>query len=345
MSFMKKMLAVSLAGALLVGFSGCNSADTSWVAEYNGVKIPAGAYISMMMDKYSVAQSKAPEGTKDVLKVDIEDVDATTWIKDQSLKALDEFIAIEQKYAEMGLVMTDNEITQAKTVTDMQWQYLADLYTKNGISQDSMKALADNSVKYNALLFATYGKDGTQAVPAAEIETYYKENYAVINYIATTKVDDIGQLFAPEDLAKDKEKLEGYLARAEKGESFNDLILENEKLANPNGESTHPHVDENSHDTVITKVPTKFPAKFTEEVFKAEIGKPFFFEDDTLCFVAVKKDPMANPAFITNYTNSIIYELKQEDFKAIVEGWSKDITATYNDAALQLYMPNKLKMK
>lgn len=346
MNFIKKLIAVTLSVATIATLSGCSTADTSWIAEYDGVKIPAGVYLSALLDSQTTAMSKAPEGTeeKNLLKTTIEEMPASEWIVKEAQKSVAQYIAVEKKFAEMGLTLTDEQLGQVRNNLELQWTYLQSIYESNGIAKSSLELVVMNSAKANAIFYSIYGKGGTKEIPQADLAKYFAENYAVVNYIATTKTDDIGQPYAQEDLDKAKAEIQAFVDRAKAGESFNSLIVENEKNKAPDAELNHAHTDENSHDTVVPKDSEQFPKIFVEEIFKTEFNTPVFIDDENYYFAAVRKDPLANATFLENYTNSVIHGLKSEEYQEELKTLSQATEGiTYNQEALKLYTANKIK--
>ena len=98
-------------------------ADTSWVYDYDGIKIPAGVYIASSMTAYAKVQSHEDFDTanEDIFAQTIDDKTAKQWILDETKKTVDGFIAVERKFDEMGLILTesDENIIETKTASTL----------------------------------------------------------------------------------------------------------------------------------------------------------------------------------------------------------------------------------
>ena len=244
MSFAKRVLACLSAGFIAVSAAGCGE-DTTWVAKYgNDNKVPAGVYLWFQLSAYNSALTKLKEAdeTVTVVKKDakVDDKDAFQWIVDEAQTDVREYIAVEQKFNELGLKLTDEEKESAASMVEYYWdQYYKDTCNDNGISSDSLEKIFLNNYMKSDLLKAYYisydvvengetvTKDGLEKVSEEDVDNYYSENNARVKMIAVQLKDGKGTALTEEkDINAERARAEDYLSRLKKGEDFDKLVDE-----------------------------------------------------------------------------------------------------------------------
>lgn len=225
----KKAIAIASAAAIMAGASGCGE-KTTWGAEINGTQVPAGVFIYYLQNAYYDAQSKAEtsetaegEEAPDIFTLQIEGKNAKDWMYDEATKSMQEYCAIEEKFAERGLSLTAEEKEAAQLYSDQLWDYGGEYYMEMGISQKSYLSVYLNSIKREKLFGSYYFEGGENAVSDDEAKSYLDENYALINYIDIELKDGEGNLLKSDGIAERRAMAEDYIARYNNGEDF-DLL-------------------------------------------------------------------------------------------------------------------------
>ncbi|MDY3791542.1 MAG: hypothetical protein SOZ56_03580 [Oscillospiraceae bacterium] len=242
----KKIAALGCAAAMLGSLTACGE-KTTWGAVIDGVQIPAGVFIYYLESAHYEAQQKlseqnsaagadlSPEGaaaqssetvTLPLFSSQIDGVDAKQWIYDEATKSMQEYAAVEAKFNEYGLALTDEDKESAQVYIDQMWEYAGEYYTAMGISESSYKSIFLNSSKKQKLFETIYSEGGERAVSDDEIKTYLDENYALINYIEVELKDGEGNLLKSEGKAERMEMLNSYIERYKNGEDFDELNAE-----------------------------------------------------------------------------------------------------------------------
>lgn len=350
----KKLLAGALAVTTVAMSAGCSAAakDTSWVAKAGDITITPGTYIYYMVNNYGAATSKVADMAGDVLTQDVDGKTGSQWIADESLINVKRMLAIESKYSEMGLTLTEDEQAQVDDYANTQYESYKNFMEKNGIGVDSLKAYYANNFKTNSIFFKLYDEGGEKAIPEEELRQHFNDNYLNSVYLVCPKFDTATYAELDEaGLAKVKAEAEGYFKRVQDGESINDVLLDWEK-ANYSEEEIagHQHDAPGAHEMVIAKDDTTAPAAFIENLSKAEMDKPMMFEDEYYHYVAVRKELTGTTAdaTFTNNRMNMVMALRSEEYKALCDQWAKEMedkgTITVNQDALALYTPEKLNM-
>ena len=241
----KKIAALGCAAAMVSSLTACGE-KTTWGAVIDGVQIPAGVFIYYLDTANYEAQQKlgeqtdtsadlSPEGaaaqssetvTLPLYSSQIDGVDSKQWIYDRATELMQEYAAVEAKFDEYGLTLSDDDKQSAQVYLDQIWDYAGDYYTSMGVSENSYKSIFLNSSKKQKLFETIYSEGGERAVSDDEIKTYLDENYALINYIDVELKDGEGNLLKSDGKAERMEMLNSYMERYNNGEDFDELNAE-----------------------------------------------------------------------------------------------------------------------
>ena len=344
MNWMKRLLAAVLCAGMVASFAGCGGVDTTWIAKYGDTKLPAGVYIATMMNVYTEAQTKVEDPKGDLLSQQIDGVSADEWIRNETMNRVRQYIAVDQKFAEMGLSLTEEEQQQLDATFTYQWSMLKNIYELNGVGETSLRLTLENSVKTNDLFYAIYGEGGTQAVTDEELLDKIEEDYAKTRYIILSKVDNTGTALPEDKLAEVKELAESYLTRAQQGERIIDLILEEEKRVAENPDEVHSHEDETVHDALVRKTGSSFPQEFVDAIFEQELNQPFLVESEDYYFVATRLS-VRDEATLDSLRDVAFINLKGEEFQKDLEDRAANLEGvTFNEGAVNRYTPKKIRL-
>lgn len=241
----KKIAALGCAAAMVSSLTACGE-KTTWGAVIDGVQIPAGVFIYYLDTANYEAQQKlneqtdtsadlSPEGaaaqssetvTLPLYSSQIDGVDSKQWIYDRATELMQEYAAVEAKFDEYGLTLSDDDKQSAQVYLDQIWDYAGDYYTSMGVSENSYKSIFLNSSKKQKLFETIYSEGGEKAVSDDEIKTYLDENYALINYIDVELKDGEGNLLKSDGKAERMDMLNSYIERYNNGEDFDELNAE-----------------------------------------------------------------------------------------------------------------------
>lgn len=219
---MKKAFAAVLALALCLSFAGCYDENNTWAAKQGDDTLPIGAYIYYLNSAYSEAISKVASD-EEVLKAKIEDKEAQDWIKDKAVNYLNSYYFISNKFNELGLELTQDELDTAQSSTDSMWSYYKSSMESMGVAKESFHlAFSLYNTKYQRVMKALYGKDGEMEISDDELKTYFTDNYYSYEYFTAslTKTDDDGNSIdmTDDEKAEAKSKLEDYVKKINAGD-------------------------------------------------------------------------------------------------------------------------------
>ncbi len=322
MKLFKKSIAIILAVVFVLTLTACHSKDEVALT-IEGIDIKTGLYLNALVDCDSDAKvivdeqlaAKEESGAAtseetDYYSQQIEGLDFTEYVKLKALERCKEF-AYYQKLVNDGVIkLTDEEIANAETYAEQYWDYYGYgyLYAANGISVDTFKQVMIYSAYSNAYFMHLYGEGGEKEVAKATIKENMLDNYALAYVLTSTYVDG-----ATEDSkAALRAKLEGYGKRLQQGEDYlkiyNELNGTNEKA--PEKTEDGP---KNQYAQVIGEGDT---ADF-DEVYEMKVGdyKVFESEDKTSVTLYVRLDIQSDDYYLTYLNDTILMDLKQEEFE------------------------------
>lgn len=384
------MSAAALCAAIAMSFAGCGNniagPDTSYGAEIDGVKIPAGVFISMQMDAYydalsytdpadeaaaetsettaaeTSAASETETTTTPFTDKTIEGKEVREWINDEATKYMQEYVAVENKFDELGLSFENNEKEKITVYMDSLWEYYGSSYEEIGISKDSQILIMLNSQKKNAVFDHYYGKGGETEISEEDVKNYLNENNARINYIRMELKDGEGNLLKSDGKAEIKEMAEGYIERIKNGEDMNavgkeyedyyDALVE-EALKNSSGDSTVLMGETDSEETaeepltdntaVISKDGYTPSAAVVEKIFDGSVktGDVILVEEDEVYYIVEYLDLFSDESYLEDNDSTARHAIKDEEFDAMIESWTANQNVVRNEAAYKRYKLEK----
>ncbi|MEA5010408.1 MAG: hypothetical protein VB100_01630 [Angelakisella sp.] len=342
----KKLLALSLALLMTLSVAACGTKDTSWVAKTGDTTVTPGMYLTYLMMGINDAATKA-ENPDDPLKGDIEGVSASQYVEDMAKKEVTKLAGINKKFAELGLELSEEDVTNYKEYANYLYSMGEDYYKALGISLESVEAINEASMKTVLIFNNMYGEGGEKAVSDEEYEKIFAENYYRTRYMIFPKVDFTTYTpFDEEQLAKAKADAQSYYDRAVAGEDFVGLMYEIQVASAQaeEGAETPERLADDQYEYVLRKNDTSVPPAYLENVEKAKEGDIFTFEDDYYYYVVNRMEIAGTSQEVKDsFRMALIQELKYEEFMADLESWGSDAEIKYNADALKAYTPEKVQ--
>lgn len=218
----KRIAAAALALAMCLSFAGCYDENKTWAARQGDDELPIGAYIYYLYSAYLEAGSQVDSETA-VLDAEIEGQDAQQWIKDLALNYVQAYYYIGDKFDELGLELTEEDLENVENTAINFWNYYGSTLEDLGISQDSFeKAYALYGEKFQQVMKAMYAEGGELALEDGALEEYYCGAYTSYEYfsasLTTTNEDGESVDLTDEEKADLKETFQGYVEKINAGD-------------------------------------------------------------------------------------------------------------------------------
>lgn len=220
----KKITAALTAALMCAGtLTGCS--DTSYAMTVGSDKVNAGIYIYNILSEmsYQMTMMYYQDGvTKDYFDQKVDGKDFADYLSDYALTATKEYAAVVDKFNELGLELSEDDLKEVNDTVNDTWESQGDFYEAEGISKESVK-LAQKASKMRDMLFDYYyAEGGEEAVSDDEMVKYIDDNYLRYKSISISKSssEDSSSQSAEDDKAKATR--DEFLDKAQ-GVSFEDF--------------------------------------------------------------------------------------------------------------------------
>lgn len=231
-SFFKRAAAACAAAAVAAtAMSGCTSAS-QYPMSAGDTKVNAGVYINYVIGEmnnqvYALYYSGEISDPSECFSKDIEGENFTDVVKNSAVKRTKEFMAVNEKFDEFGLSLTDEDIAAIEASVDSNWAQNGDLLEYTGVSRESYKQVLEASYKRQAIFDYYFAEGGVEEVSDSDVQSYVEENYIRYKAITYPKSSAEDETERAEADAEIQERFNNYLAEAE-GLSFEefDRIIE-----------------------------------------------------------------------------------------------------------------------
>lgn len=337
----KKLLALLLALALAVT-AGC-SKDTSWVARHGEDTLPAGVYQVELMMGYNDAAGQLYTA-EDILKESIGETPVPQYISDFAKGECTNLLAIRKEFADRGLTVDADSDKQAADYTDYLYTMGEAFYQANGVAKESIRYINDTTMMSLAIFNSVYGEGGEKEVSRQELEAEFASHYTRSRYLVFPKVDIMtGSPLPEEEIAAAKERAESYHQRALAGEDFPTLMHQYNMEENPDtaGEQREDYL----YDAYLENNTGYYPPAYESAIVAAADNEIRLLEDEYYIYVFQKLPVLeGDPAQLKDYLDATLQTMKYDEYMETVDQWGDALDVTYNNAALAVYSPSKLKM-
>lgn len=231
MKFIKKAAAAIVAASL--AFSLCSCSDLSWAAKIDDeTTVPIGMYIYAMATTYRTAVSNYQlnsytELSEQTIEVSGSDKSAVDYLDDEAKKTIKSYVGALLLAKDMEIELTEEEVESAAASAAGTYDTDKAVYETAGIAQSSVEEYYKNTTLKSKVFDAKYGEEGTEAVSDEDLKTYFKENYANINFIQQYFYNDDGTAMSQEQKEALIKEYKSIQSKAEKGKiKFTDICKE-----------------------------------------------------------------------------------------------------------------------
>ena len=374
-----KILCVVLALVMALSVASC-SLTKQYAYQKDGIELPVGVYVYYMYSSYNEAQTLAQksdlydattgkyDGKKSFLKMEITDEDGNTavaedWIINKTKEKLQNAVAIETKFKELGCTVDQTETEQAKTYLQQSYwdQNLKTVLEPCGVSFDSffMAEYLINILEKNEAFKAEYGEGGPSAVSTPDLTDYFTKNYTSYKYFSanlyttessgeaadTTASSTAGTNtpFSEEKVAEYQKAFDGYASDISNGGSFEDAVKKYQEAYNVTEDPSTSNVeiiDENTTDELLKTIKDMKDG----QAMTLEIGE----DDSSKQLYVIYREPIEKQidAYINDADKSaaVLQSMKGEDFDALLKKLAEDMKVEPSSAC-NGYKPSMFETK
>lgn len=185
-----KKITAALTAALLCTASLTACSDTSYVMTVGDSKINAGIYIYNELTEmsYQMTMMYYQNGIKkDYFNQKVDGKAFDEYLSDYALTATKEYAAVVDKFNELGLTLSDEDIKSINDSISSTWDSQGEFYESEGISKESVKLALKGSKMREELFDHYYAEGGEEAVSDDEMVKYLDDNYLRYKSISFAK--------------------------------------------------------------------------------------------------------------------------------------------------------------
>ncbi len=185
-----KKITAALTAALLCTASLTACSDTSYVMTVGDSKINAGIYIYNELTEmsYQMTMMYYQNGIKkDYFDQKVDGKAFDEYLSDYALTATKEYAAVVDKFNELGLTLSDEDIKSINDSISSTWDSQGEFYESEGISKESVKLALKGSKMREELFDYYYAEGGEEAVSDDEMVKYLDDNYLRYKSISFAK--------------------------------------------------------------------------------------------------------------------------------------------------------------
>ena len=210
------IVSIAMAATMLTG---CNSGR--YVMNYDGNDINAGIYIYNVLSELQTQQySLYIKGSSDdIMKQKVDGKEMAVYLEDKALEKTKEYCAVTEKFKELGLELTDEDMKTIASSATNNYNAQKDMFEEMGISKESIKLVLKGTKMKSMIFDYYYGEDGKEAPKDEEIEKYISDNYLRYKSITISKSTSTDDAEKEKENKEKKEQADKYFKQAE-GKSF-----------------------------------------------------------------------------------------------------------------------------
>ncbi|MBR3666502.1 MAG: hypothetical protein IKN66_05020 [Ruminococcus sp.] len=211
MNKFNKFAAAAAAFALAVTSAGCGAPEaitigkgTQTALTIDGYDIPAGVFIYNEITAYNnaayelYAKNNTEPSLEDVKNATIEDMSATDWIQNKAVEACKDFVANEKEFEKIGETLSAEELDNIKKLVSSNSSN--EMFTENGIGEESLRKIIENSYKQEAIFKHYYGIGGEKGCTEDELKEYFQDKTTRLKYFTINLLDQNGEKYSDEEI-------------------------------------------------------------------------------------------------------------------------------------------------
>lgn len=332
MKWMKKIASGALALLMAASLTACGG-DTSWAYRSENATVTSGMYVGLSIQALNSAFAvDGYDSSKSPFKQDLEGKDGSQWIQDKAAELSREYLAVEEKFQEMGLSFTDEEESSFNNNVELYWTTLrmSSTYEGEGCSKESFTKILRNSAKKNKIFEAVYGEGGEKEVPVDELKTIFTTDYAKGTYITVSLTDSDGNALTGADLIAKKDEAQKLLDRINGGEDIEKVKAE------------YNDTDVSEDSSVVMSRSNENLSTVGSAIVKGKAGDTGMVTDDKYAYVYLVQDPLSGETF-EKYRSTVLQNLKSDEYDELVAQWASGLSVETNSAAVKKHNPKHLR--
>ncbi len=343
MKTMRKIIALAMVALMVLSLSACLHKKDEIAVTVADVEFTSAYYMCALINAKSEAQSKVYEELSDEEKqqeVDyfskkIDKKKFSDWVEDRAIEMLKEIAAYKELCKENKIELSEEKKKEIKETVDYYWSsygYSA-LFEPNGVGYNTYSKYMEDGYLSELYFDFVYGKEGTKALKADDVNKNITDNYILIDEIEITYDENAKD----EDKAANKATLEGYAKEIKSGKkSFIDIYKAHNKITDEETEETEDVKAVNTYANILGKEDTNFASDSFDAYNKYEFDAPQVVENEgkTAVSLMIKRD-ISKDKYYMDYLDSFArHSIADEDFKKEISDYAKKLKTDISSYAV-----------
>jgi len=347
---LKKRAICAALCALAVGLGSTGCSNTTWAMKSDNVTLPTGVYLYYLLNNVSqvyqnaeqASSSSASTSTSSAASADpwsqkIQNENASTWAISNAISSCKSLVMIEELSAQRKIALSASDEASAKSQADQTYSSYETMFQKNGISQDSVEHVEEDTALSQKLFDSYYGAKGDKAVPESTIDAYYIANYVHVKQIFVNKNDSTTNtaLTGAKLTAATNKANQAYAAAKADVANFDSYV----KKYNED-----PGMTQNPDGYIFSKATASsqgFDQKFVDLAFSLKVGEVGMAESDMGYFIEYKVPVDPKASTFSGQSESVLSALKGDEFRTMVTDDANKAKIQQN-GSLNKYDPKKM---
>lgn len=356
MKIIKKFAALILAAAVCFGLVGCHPKNEVALT-IGGKQYTSAFYMCALLQANNEAKTKVNEAyeekEKDTANINYykETIDKkkfTDWVKDRAVEICRVYAYVETMCEEKNIKLSSEDLETAESYADNYWNsygYSA-YYGANGVAYDTYKEFFTYSRLMQTYFLSIYGKEGTDPVAEADVKTALSEKFVLANSLTVSLKDSNGNALSEDQVTANKNKLEGYKTRLDKGEAFKTVYEEQNGKQNTSSSGDEEEKPQDTLAQIFGNEDTEsYASDYFNDIQALKLGETKIIEDkdNAQLLLVLKKDIMADPYYFNQMYDYILSLLKYDTFEEQAKEKSLELEFDHNKFATNRFNVKKIK--
>ena len=332
----QKCMSGVLCAAMITSLAGCG--DTAWTHRTANAEVTSGMYIGFTIEAMQqVGVADGYDANLAVKDMTLDGISGLTWVQNTAEDIARRYLAIEEKFVEMGLSFTAEEQAELNATIDSYWAYAGSEYEAQGCGESSFAKIFANTEKQMKVFDAIYGEGGTNEVPVEELRGIFESDYVKASYVTVSLLDNQYLPLTGDALDEAKKEAEELFNKIESGVDFEQAKAEYQvrdvEGAAPKAEDTSEYINKDAG----------YPEALTDALFAAAPGDVGKVEDDNYIYIWQRQ--ASDDEGFAELRTTILSQLKGEEFIATQTDWADSLEVTLNEAAIKKHHPKHLTIE
>lgn len=303
---------------LILGFfvaTSLSACSGSWYVKEADITIEKGIFTYCAVQAYDQAYQITNISSNQIWDEEIDGKPVTDWIKEQTIENIKTYIAIEEKFAEIALELTDEDKAEISERYENEWilNGLLEYYGKIGVSQYDYRAVVTNTVKKEKLL-VYYSDKLSENISGEMMQSYLEENYSSFMFVSFAYTDEAGE--------SNKEEYQRLCSKVKEKETTLEALIKEYLESSRTDVSTSAQSTEEGGrlDIAISRDSYKFVTDFKEQLFEADNGAILYFDDTTnhTYNIVKKTNIIGDNYFMDQEKENILVVLREQAFAELL---------------------------